>query len=219
LTQDRHAQKELDKTLAENRSLLAKIDIVVQDNKMDGKPAPIQAELKHQMGMQMAWWCFLDKTTPNMENQGKHAKQHDDLVAWWCFLDKTTPNMENQGKHAKQHDDLEAALGMMLEEVMLGKMLQATLLGMMLGNAKMETRRETTAKMKTWFLILVAAHELQNLPAWLTLEKLRFVFGPSCHQTWNLPNFNFRQRCALTTEALCKWRPHNSQRIECDTST
>jgi hypothetical protein len=55
-------------------SLLA--DDAVQD-KTDRKP-PIQAELKHQMGMQMAWWCFLDKTTPNIENQGKHAKWHDE---------------------------------------------------------------------------------------------------------------------------------------------
>jgi hypothetical protein len=47
---------------------------------------------------------------------------------------------------------------------------------MMLGKTKMETRQERTAKMKTGFLILVATHNLQNLPAWLTLEKLRFVF-------------------------------------------
>jgi hypothetical protein len=76
LTQERHAQKELDKTLlAKTRRFLAKIDIVVQD-KMDGKPL-IQAELKHQMGTQMAWWCFLNKTTPNIQNQGKHAKQRN----------------------------------------------------------------------------------------------------------------------------------------------
>jgi hypothetical protein len=59
-------------------SLLAKPDDVVQD-KMDGNP-PIQAEeLRHQMGTQMAWWCcFLDKTTFNIENQGKCAKwKHD----------------------------------------------------------------------------------------------------------------------------------------------
>jgi hypothetical protein len=71
--------------------------------------------------------------------------------------------------------------------------------------------------MRTAFLILVATHDLQNLPAWLTLEKLRFVHDP-CHPTWDLPK-NFRQRRAPTTEALCKWRPHNSQRIERDTST
>jgi hypothetical protein len=56
-------------------SLLAELDGVVQD-KMDGKP-PVQAELKHQMGKQMFWWCFLDKMTPNVENQGKHAKWHN----------------------------------------------------------------------------------------------------------------------------------------------
>jgi hypothetical protein len=56
-------------------SLPAELDDVVQD-KMDGKP-PIQAELKHQMGTQMAWWGFSDKTNPNIENQGKHAKWHN----------------------------------------------------------------------------------------------------------------------------------------------
>jgi hypothetical protein len=50
--------------------------MLVQD-KMDGK-SPIQGELKHQMGTQMAWWCFLDKTTPDIKNnQGKHAKSHN----------------------------------------------------------------------------------------------------------------------------------------------
>jgi hypothetical protein len=88
---------------------------------------------------------------------------------------------------------LKATLGTMLE-VMLGTTLEATL-GMMLGKPMMETRRETTAKMKTGFLILVATHDLQNLPVWMTLEKLRFVFDP-CHPTLDLPN-NFRQRrCA-----------------------
>jgi hypothetical protein len=88
---------------------------------------------------------------------------------------------------------LKATLGTMLE-VMLGTTLKATL-GMMLGKPMMETRRETTAKMKTGFLILVATHDLQNLPAWLTLEKLRFVFDP-CHPTLDSSN-NFRQRrCA-----------------------
>jgi hypothetical protein len=33
-------------------------------------------ELKRQMGTQMAWWCFLDKTTPDIKNQGKDAKWH-----------------------------------------------------------------------------------------------------------------------------------------------
>jgi hypothetical protein len=51
-------------------------------NKMDGHP-PIQAELKHQLGTQMAWWCFLDKTTPNIENQVKHTKWHNTLGDTW----------------------------------------------------------------------------------------------------------------------------------------
>jgi hypothetical protein len=59
---------------------------------------------------------------------------------------------------------LEATLGTMLE-AMLGTMLQATL-DMMLGKANAETRhQETTAKMRTGCLILVATHQLQNLPA------------------------------------------------------
>jgi hypothetical protein len=58
---------------------------------------------------------------------------------------------------------------------------------------------------------------LQNLPALLMLEKLHFVCN-HCHLTWDMPN-NFRQRRAPTTEALCKWQPHNSQRIERNTLT
>jgi hypothetical protein len=59
-------------------SLLA--DDAAQD-KMDAKNVkpPSQAELKHEMSTKLAWWCFLDKTTSNIENQeGKHAKWHDD---------------------------------------------------------------------------------------------------------------------------------------------
>jgi hypothetical protein len=50
-------------------------------------------------------------------------------------------------------------------QLMLGKTLDAMLGMMMPGKARMERRREKTAKMKAGFLILVAAHNLQNLPA------------------------------------------------------
>jgi hypothetical protein len=96
----------------------------------NGKP-PIQAELKHQMGTQMAWWCFLDKTTPSISR-----------------IKGSMPNGTTM---------LEATIGTMLEP-MLGTTLKATF-GMMLGKANMERRRETTAKMKTEFLILMATDD------------------------------------------------------------
>jgi hypothetical protein len=35
-------------------------------------------QLKHQMGTQMAcWWCFFDKMTLHIVNQGKHVKCHN----------------------------------------------------------------------------------------------------------------------------------------------
>jgi hypothetical protein len=37
-----------------------------------------KAKLEHQLDVQMAWWDFLDKTTPNIEDQRKHTKWHED---------------------------------------------------------------------------------------------------------------------------------------------
>jgi hypothetical protein len=76
---------------------------------------------------------------------------------------------------------LKATLGTMLE-TMLCTVLQATL-GTVFSKAKMDARRHATAKMRTGFFILTATHGLQNSPAWLKLEKLRFVHHSSCHPT------------------------------------
>jgi hypothetical protein len=114
-------------------------------------------------------------------------------MAWWCFLDKTTPNIVDQGKRAKWHDDAQGDTRHNARGDAHGTTLEATL-GMLLCKAKMETRRETTAKMRTGFLILMATHDLQNLPAWLTLEKLRCVCNP-CHPTWDLPRISDRDAC------------------------
>jgi hypothetical protein len=141
---------------------------------MDGKPQ-IQAELKHQMGTK---W-------PGGASWTRHPL-----------------TLRIKGSMPNGTTRFEGTLGMMLE-AMLGRTLEATL-GLMLGKAKMETSWETTAKMRTGFLILVAAHDLQKLPAWLKLEKLRFVSVP-CHPTWDLHK-NFRQRrTPRTTEAVCMW--------------
>jgi hypothetical protein len=55
--------------------------------------------------------------------------------------------------------------------------------------------------MKTGFSILVATHDLQKLPAWLTLEKLRLIFDP-CHPTQDSPK-KLRQRDALQQQRRC----------------
>jgi hypothetical protein len=95
-------------------------------------------------------------------------------------LDKTTLTLRIKGS-------VPNAGTMMLEGT------HGTMLKPMLGNTwydaqqgKDRNRRETMARMKTGFLILVATNNLQHLPAWLTLEKLHFVFD-SCHPTWDSP--------------------------------
>jgi hypothetical protein len=94
---------------------------------------------------------------------------------------------------------LKAAIGTMLEAMLSTKLEEATF-GMMLGKANIETRRETTAKMRSrGCLILVATQDLQNLPAWLMLEKPRFLCDP-CHLTRDLASNNFRQTHAPTTD-------------------
>jgi hypothetical protein len=88
---------------------------------MDGKP-PIQAELKHQMGTQMAWSQHVDKTWP--------------------------PTSKFKGSMPNGRMMLKAAIGTMLEAMLSTELEEATF-GMMLGKANIETRRETTAKMRS----------------------------------------------------------------------